>query len=132
MTQTTDHNYGSSFDELRVFTKTVGLLAILTAVLYLRAIVSGGFILRTGSDTETVQAILFLLILLGTTGLVMSQRWECMGGIIAIIGAVSVAIIVYTTMSENQLMAILLYSSPFMISGCLCILDWWKHRGLNQ
>jgi len=132
MIQTTDGNYGSAFDELRIFTKTVGLLAILTAVLYLRAIVSAGFLLRTRSESMPIAAILFALMVIATTGLVMSHRWECIGGIIAVLGALSVAIIVHATFTENRLMAVVIYSSPFMISGSLCLIDWWKHRNLSQ
>lgn len=126
-TRTTDHN-GSSFDELHIFTRAVGLLAVLTALLYLRAMASGGFLYR-GTDPEIpVTTILFILMLVATAGLVLTWRWECVGGIVAILGSLAVAIVVYTTFTENRLLALLVYSSPFLVSGSLCIADWWKHR----
>ncbi|NCF68594.1 MAG: hypothetical protein GWP61_21750 [Chloroflexi bacterium] len=128
MTQTTDGSYNSSFDELRVFARTVGLLAVLTAILYLRAIASGGFLYRGDNATIPVTTILFVLMLMATAGLVLTWRWECLGGIVAIIGSMAVAVIVYSTFAENRLLATLVYSSPFLVSGSLCMLDWWKHR----
>ncbi|UCC53432.1 MAG: hypothetical protein JSV68_05575 [Anaerolineaceae bacterium] len=128
MTQTTDGSYNSSFDELRVFARTVGLLAVLTAILYLRAIAGGGFLYRGDNATIPVTTILFVLMLMATAGLVLTWRWECLGGIVAILGSLAVGVIVYSTFAENRLLATLVYSSPFLVSGSLCMLDWWKHR----
>jgi hypothetical protein len=128
MTRTTDGNYGSSFDELRVFARMVGLLALLTAVLYLRALASGGFLYRGDSETIPVTTILFVLMLVAAAGLVLTWKWECLGGVVAVLGSIAVAVIVYSTFSENRLLATLIYSSPFLVAGTLCLADWWKHR----
>ena len=128
MTRTTDGNIGSSFDELHVFTRAVGLLAVLTALLYLRAMASGGFLYRGVSENIPVTTILFVLMLIATAGLVLTWRWECLGGVVAILGSLAVAAVVYSTYSENRLLALLVYSSPFLVSGSLCMADWWKQR----
>jgi len=128
MTRTTEVNTNSSFDELRVLTRAVGLLAVLTALLYLRAMTSGSFLYRGVSENISVTAILFLLMLFATVGLVLTWRWECLGGMVAIIGSLAVASVVYSTFSENRLLAMLVYSSPFLVAGSLCVADWWKHR----
>jgi hypothetical protein len=126
-TRTTEQK-NSSFDELHVFTRAVGLLAVLTALLYLRAMVSGGFLYRGADTTIPVTTILFILMLVATAGLVLTWRWECVGGIVAILGSLAVAAVVYTTFVENRFLALLVYSSPFLVSGSLCVADWWKHR----
>lgn len=118
----------SSFDELHVFTRAVGFLAVLTALLYLRAIASSGFLYQGANDAVPVTAILFVLMLIATAGLVLSWRFECVGGIVAILGSIAVAVVVYTTFSENRWFALLVYSSPFIVSGSLCLADWWKQR----
>lgn len=129
MTRTTDANANnSSYDELRVLTRAVGLLAVLTAVLYLRAMTSGGFLYRGVSENIPVTAILFVLMLFATAGLVLTWRWECTGGIVAILGSLAVASVVYSTFTENRLLAMVVYGSPFLVSGSLCVADWWKHR----
>ena len=128
MTRTTDSNIRSSFDELHVFTRAVGLLAVLTALLYLRAMASGGFLYRGASENIPITTILFVLMLIATAGLVLTWRWECVGGVVAIIGSLAVAAVVYSTFSENRLLALLIYSSPFLVSGSLCVADWWKQR----
>jgi len=128
MTRTTDSRSSSSFDELHVFARAVGLLAVLTALLYLRAMASGGFLYRGTSENIPVTTILFVLMLIATVGLVLTWRWECVGGIVAILGSLAVAAVVYSTFSENRLLALLVYSSPFLVAGSLCVADWWKQR----
>jgi len=128
MTRTTNGDYGSSIDELHVYARIVGLLAVLTAILYLRAIATGGFLYRGANETNPVTTILFVLMLVATAGLVMTWRWECFGGLVAVLGSLAVAAIVFTTFTNNRLLATFVYSSPFIISGGLCIADWYKHR----
>ena len=128
MTRTTDGSANSSFDELHVFTRAVGLLAVLTALLYLRAMTTGGFLYRGVGANIPVTTILFGLMLFATAGLVLTWRWECLGGVVAILGSLAVAAVVYSTFTENRMLALLVYSSPFLVSGSLCVADWWKHR----
>jgi hypothetical protein len=128
MTRTTDSNSSSSFNELHVLARAVGLLAVLTALLYLRAMASDGFLYRGTSENIPVTTVLFALMLIATAGLVMTWRWECVGGVVAIVGSLAVAAVVYGTFTENRLLALLVYSSPFLVSGSLCVADWWKQR----
>jgi hypothetical protein len=104
------------------------MLAILTALLYLRAMASGGFLYRGMEDNIPVTTILFVLMLVATAGLVLSWRWECAGGVLAILGSLAVATVVFTAFKENRILALLVYSSPFLVSGSLCLADWWKQR----
>lgn len=129
MSNVSDRNHvQSSFDELRVFTRSVGLLAILTALLYLRAIALGGFLYRNPNGSLNLTPVLFVLVLMATIGLVAAWRWECLGGLVAVVGAISVAALVFTTFEANRLLATFVYSSPFLVAGALCLVDWWRHR----
>lgn len=127
MTQTAD-NSSSSFDELHILTRAVGFLAVLTALLYLRAMMAGSFLYRGAQENIPVTTILFVLMLFATAGLVVSWRWECTGGVIAILGSLAVAAVVYSTFTDNRVLALIVYSSPFIVSGSLCVADWWKQR----
>ncbi len=127
-TQTSNGQTSRDFDELHAFTRAVGLLAVLTALLYLRAMASGGFLYRGVNDSIPVATILFVLMLIATAGLVLTWRWECVGGVVAILGSLAVAAVVYSTFTDNRLLALLVYSSPFLISGSLCVADWLKQR----
>ena len=127
-TRTKEGNATTEFDELHVFTRAVGMLAVLTALLYLRAMASGGFLYRGANENIPVTTILFVLMLVATAGLLLSWRWECAGGIVAIVGSLAVAAVVFTTFHENRVLALLVYSSPFLVSGSLCLADWWKQR----
>ena len=126
--QTSEARNNSSFDELHAFTRAIGLLAVLTALLYLRAMASGAFLYRGAVENIPVTAILFVLMLIATVGLVLTWRWECVGGLVAILGSLAVAGVVYTTFTDNRLLALLVYSSPFLVAGSLCVADWWNQR----
>lgn len=115
-------------EELHVLTRTVGILAIVTAMLYLRAIALGGYFSRHIEDPAAAAPIMFALLLLGAGGLILAWRWECAGGIIALLGAAAIAAYLNFALSSGRLLATLVYSSPFLIAGGLCLLDWHRHR----
>jgi hypothetical protein len=104
------------------------LLAIITAVLYLRAIAMGGFFGRNVLDAASAAPVMAMLLLLGAAGLILAWRWECAGGIVAILGAVALAVFLNLVLLSGRLLATLVYSSPFLIAGGMCLLDWWRQR----
>jgi hypothetical protein len=114
--------------ELHVFTRTVGILAIITAVLYLRAIALGGYFSRHIDDPAAAAPVMFALLLLGAGGLVLAWRWECAGGAVALLGAAAIALYLNATLHSGRLLATLVYSSPFVVAGSLCLLDWYRQR----
>lgn len=123
-----DDELDGFFDELRVFTRTVAGLAILTAVLYLRAVAQGGFFARNVPDPAAAAPVMVALLLLGLGGLVLAWRWECAGGLVAILGAVAMAAYLNLVLHSGQLLATFVYTSPFLVAGGMCLLDWWRHR----
>lgn len=115
-------------DELRILSRLVAALAVLTAVLYLRAIALGGYFSRHIDDPAGAVLVMFALLLLGAGGLILTWRWECAGGLIALLGAAAIAIYLSFALHSGRLLAIFVYSSPFIVAGGLCMLDWYRHR----
>lgn len=116
------------FSELRLIAKSIGLLALLTAVLYLRVIIGQGLLsFRAGAlNVDTIA--LAVLLITATVGLFSAWRYERGGALVAILSASGLAILVYLTTAEHKLFAAFLYSSPFIISGALFLACWWRER----
>lgn len=115
---------GNDTGELHLLAKSVGFLAVLTAVLYLRAIVGGGYLSATTGNV----ALLAAVMIVATAGLLLAWRWEAIGSVIAIVGGAVVAIVVYMTSIDNRWLAALVYSSPFLVAGILFLADWLRQR----
>lgn len=121
MKRTTD-----GFSELQIVTKAVGFLAILTGVLYLRAMVGEGALVFEGSIAENDLLLLFLA--LATAGLLAAWWQQAVGGVIAVLSALVVAAIVYATGESNRLLEAFIYGSPFLIAGGLFVACAWRAR----
>lgn len=121
MKQTTD-----GFSELQTVTRAVGFLAILTGVLYLRAMIGEGALGFGGSLAENDLLLLFLA--LATAGLLAAWWQQAVGGVIAILSALVVAAIVYATGGPNRLLEAFIYGSPFLIAGGLFVACAWRAR----
>lgn len=115
-------------NELRFIAKSVGLLALLTGIIYLRVVgVQSLSTLRSGSaDRGTV--LLFLLITVATLALLSGWRWEGIGGAVAILSAIGTGILAYLTVEDNKLFTAFAYCSPFLITGGLFLACWWRER----
>lgn len=117
-----------NLDELRILARLVAALAILTAVLYLRAIALGGYFSRHIDDPAGAAPVMLALLVLGAAGLVLAWRWECAGGITALLAAAAIVAYLGFALHSGRLLAIFVYSSPFIVAGGLCMLDWYRHR----
>lgn len=116
------------FDEWHVYARAVGAMAAITGLLYMRAIMSGGFLSTSVSDNVPWVAAFLVLLLVGVAGLLLAWRWEAVGGALAVAGGLAVAVLVAFSFADNRLLATLVYSSPFAIAGGLFLADWWHHR----
>ncbi len=128
MKQSINHLESESFDELRYFARVVGILALLTGILYMRNVLTGSFMASSFESATINPTTLFTLILIATLGLLIAWRWEQIGGFIATVTAIAVGIIIYTTFTEGRLLAAFVFSSPFAIGGILYLVDWWRHK----
>ena len=122
------HRPGGNSNELRLVTKALVFLALLTAILYLRVFVAGLWISQTSGRTQA-GVILLAFLLAATLGLLMTFRWEGLGGLLAVAGGLGLGILVNLTTSEpNKVLTAFFYSSPFIISGALSVACWWQAR----
>lgn len=112
--------------ELQMMTKAVAFLALLTVLLYLRALVSGGA--TTAGISGIGSSSLLLAMLFGAVALVVGWWWQAVGGAVALLTAVTVASLVYLVAESNQALAAFVYSSPFLVAGVLYLLCWWKAK----
>ena len=115
-------------NELRLITKAVGFLAFVTGLLYLRVIVGAGLTSLSSGELPLGVTIVFVFLLTATAGLLLSWRWEGLGGILSLLGGVGLAVMDYGVLGRNGWIAAFLYSSPFIISGTLCLLCWRQDR----
>jgi hypothetical protein len=103
--------------ELTLVTKSVGVLAVLTGLIYLRAV-----------GLEGGDPLFMLLLLIGLIGLVVAWWREGLGGVVAVASAVGLAIVAYRASSHHPLFSAFAYSSPFLISGLLFLCCWQRGR----
>ena len=115
-------------NELRLITKAIGFLAFVTGLLYLRVIVGAGLTSLSFGELPLGVTIVFVFLLTATAGLLLSWRWGGLGGILSLLGGVGLAVMDYGVLGRNGWIAAFLYSSPFIISGTLCLLCWRQDR----
>ncbi|MCP4427687.1 MAG: hypothetical protein GY803_24650 [Chloroflexi bacterium] len=119
-----------SISELRFIAKSISALALLTGLIYLRAVGMESVTAVRGGEWGQNSVILFFLLVVATLGVLCAWRLEALGGSIAIVSGVGVAILAYLTVEDNKLFTTFAYSSPFLIAGGLSLACW--RRGLSK
>jgi len=120
----------ASFDELKVVTKSIGLLAALTGVVYLRVIGAESLATLRGDGTRWVVLALFGLLIVAMVGLLYAWRQEGVGGLVAAVSALGIGVFAYLSFPDNRLFNAFAYSSPFLITGLMFVTCWWRHRAV--
>jgi hypothetical protein len=116
---------GDGTREVRLVTKGLGFLALLTGIVYLRVIIGDVLLgLKAGNVAWTILLSL-LFLLTGTLGLLGSWRWEGAGGLAALLSGLGLGATVYLASGWS---AAFFYSSPFLIAGGLCLACWWQTK----
>jgi cation transport ATPase len=110
--------------EMRYMTRSIGILALLTGLIYLRVI--GLEALASLQTHQGITAVVFLfgLLILAMTGLVCGWRWELIGGLVAVVSAIGIGVLAYFSFSQYPLFSAVAYSSPFFIAGILMLACW--------
>lgn len=117
--------------ELSLITRSIGILALLTGLVYLRAIgLESAAAWRSGEPVSAV--LLFVLLLVAIVGLLLAWWREGLGGFVAASSAVGIGLLAYLTIRENRLFSAFAYSSPFLVAGLLFLCCWWRDRGAMQ
>lgn len=128
---TNNHSYGQSpgdVNQLRFVAKSVGILALLTGLIYLRVVGMDSLNAIRAGEWGQKTVILFFLMVLATLGLLCAWRLEAVGGVIALVCGVGVGIMTYLTFEQNRLFTTFAYSSPFLVAGGLSLACWWRGR----
>lgn len=112
-----------------LFARSVGFLALLTAVLYLWAALDRGLLAADNESwSQTAGLALLSLLFLATLGLLGAFRWEGIGGVVALLCGIGLGLLVYLTAEGGRGWMTFAYSSPFIIAGGLYFLCWWRER----
>ena len=121
-----DSNNNFRIKEMRYLTRSIVILALLTGLIYIRVV--GMETAASVQENHRVSAGVFLfgLLILAMVGLVCGWRWELIGGLIAVISAIGIALITYFNVSEYPLFSAIAYSSPFFIAGILMLACWQR------
>lgn len=109
--------------ELHYFATIVGILALCTGLLYLRAITSGGFLEGANANAFLNMWTVAGLIAAGSVGTLIGLHWQRLGGLIALIAGLATAVLTFFLFDENRFMAMFIYGSPFIIAGALYLAD---------
>jgi hypothetical protein len=112
---------------LHFMSRMIGILAIVTVGLYLRALLAGGF-LNIALNSEVNGTVLFGLLFLGAIGLIAAWRWPRFGGLVAVLISIPVAWYVGAAIEDGNLFAAIIYSSPLLIAGGLYLMDAYYHQ----
>ncbi|MCA9958388.1 MAG: hypothetical protein R3E31_28790 [Chloroflexota bacterium] len=118
----------NGFDELQMMTKSIGLLAVLTGIVYLRVIGAESLLALQSDDQGQSVLVLFALLIVAILGLLFAWRQEGVGGFVAALSAVGIGIFAFLSFQENRWFAAFAYSSPFLITGLMFVTCWWRKR----
>jgi hypothetical protein len=124
MNETIKPNNG--FSELRLLTKSLVFLALVTGIIYLRVFIVE--FVPAMSGTYVVEIVKLVLLLLAMLGLLVTFRQEEVGAITAVFAGLLFAVLVYTTTEQSRLMTAFFYGSPFIISGSLSFVCWRRDQ----
>lgn len=114
--------------ELRLVTRSLMLLALLTGLLYIRVFVAASFsVLDTGSP-RGIGLLSFLFLIVAIAGLLLTWRWEGLGGLVVVGSGIGLAVLTFFMADETPWLTAFFYGSPFVITGCLCLFCWWRGR----
>lgn len=124
--QTNRPTSASTSNEWCLVARAVTFLALLTSILYLRVILVEGLAAMKASTLTAALAAEMVLLLLATLSLLIALRWQGMGGGLALLGGLCLGIMMYR--SQPYWAPTIFYSSPFIVSGGLCLACWWHNR----
>ena len=72
--------------------------------------------------------ILAGLITINVAGVIIAWWKEKIGGIIIVAAAVSLCTFSYIAAGHNKILAMLFSGFPFLISGILFLISWWRSK----
>jgi hypothetical protein len=123
--QSSNNNF---VDEWALFVKAVSFLAILTGLLYLRVMISGGGPLLPGHNPLTTGALRAIITIVAIGGILACWRQPVAGAAVAIVSGLLLGWQVYETAAHSPLLLAGAYASPFILTGALYLVYAWRKR----
>ena len=81
-----------------------------------------------GTPVQIEGFILAGLITINVAGVITAWWKEKIGGIIIVAAAVSLCTFSYIEAGHNKILALLISGFPFLISGILFLISWWRSK----
>ncbi len=72
--------------------------------------------------------ILGFLVAIVVIGVIIAWFREGIGGFITVIGAIALSIFAYISAGHNKIFAMLTSGIPFLITGILFLISWWRTK----
>ena len=108
----------------RAVANLIGVLAFFTGVVYVWGLV-GEMVPISFAEANPYLIVQTILLIVGTLSLVSTLRWELIGGIVAIICGILLAVVTLVANTETMpWLAAAVYGSPFITAGILYLVDW--------
>lgn len=114
---------------VRGIARVLGLVAagLFAAFLF----VSGAIVFPLSwSDPQGIPLLLALLV--AVAGVLVAWRWELIGGVMAVGGAVAIVALVCAGSGSDMLLCALLFTLPLLIAGFLYLGCCWRQRVISR
>lgn len=124
------HNvYGSNF---HLTTRVLTVIAGLTSLFYV-AFEIGELYHASQANVAANTTDIYLLIgfSVALAGLILSWFWQRIAGIVTFIAGIFITTLIFSTPGVSRYIAVLLYGSPFLITGVLIFVDAIREQKLR-
>jgi hypothetical protein len=74
---------------------------------------------------------LFVAWLIVMAGMLVSLRWEMVGGLMMAISAIAVGVLGYVGCGAGELLTCTLVAGPYLLSGLLLLGSWWGRERIQ-
>ncbi len=115
---------------LRWVARSIGLCVAALFVFFM--IDSGARLIPALPWTEPQGMPLFLVLLAAVAGLLLAWRYEAVGGLLAVAGALVILALVFLGSGPSMLLGALFFTLPLLVAGCLYLGCWQSEAGLDQ
>jgi hypothetical protein len=120
-----------SVNELRLITRSLMLLALLSGILYIRVFIISTLTELDAGGKDGIGLLSFLFLVVAITGLLLTWRWERLGGLVVVGSGIGLALVTYFMSTDSPWLTSFFYGSPFVITGSLCLVSWHRTRMKN-
>lgn len=124
-----DHKDSGWTTVIRITARLLGLAAVGLFVAFV--IVSGALVFPLSwTDPQGVPLLAALAVALA--GVIMAWRWELVGGVMAIVGAVAIIALVCAGSGTDMLFCAFLFTLPLLVAGALYLGCCWRTRAVSR